>query len=233
MTALLGGCMSLHVLAQDDYEVSSFAEHDLLNIHLAAVAGFPTQELKDAVHNTFGNMGIGLSAGVLVNPFGKKKPSPVFPGVNFDYLLYGVDKIPETAQHPKIRTTYNIYTIQGALRLMPFQEGGFVPYLDGMLGTRIFNTRSKAILDEPEQIHSTNDAGLNYVLGVGFYTRKPNEDKEDVTPSFTLRVLYYWGDDVKYVVRDSFTIDSDDVVHFDTDYTRTSMFMIQLGVMLH
>jgi hypothetical protein len=161
----------LNVYAQPDslYEISSSSYYDKYNLSILGVVGIPSKELKEAVTNNFGNLGVGFATSFLFNPTGKRKPSPVFAGVEFVYLTYGVDKIGETSASPPLKTTFNVYNISGAFRFLPKQSPGFTPFVDGMIGSRIFNTRTKVdknavqtILNEeqPEVIHTTNDAGI-------------------------------------------------------------------------
>lgn len=186
------------------YDISPYTIHDRFNFHINTVVAIPLNELKDAIQNNFGNVGVGFSTGILANPFGKKKPSPMFVGGEFSYLTYGVDKIRESAINPPIKTTFNVYYINAAGRILLTQEKAFVPFIDGLLGARIFNTRTKidkdflaTVLndDQPEVINTTNDTGINYCIGFGFYNRKTKTSDAENQVSFTLRILYSWGVD--------------------------------------
>lgn len=53
-----------------------------------------------------------------------------------------------------------------------------------------------------------------------------------MTGSFTLRVMYLWGNEARYVLRDSITVDANANVQFKTGYTRTDMILVQLGLVL-
>lgn len=224
------------------YDISPYSIHDKFNFHVNAVVAVPLNEFRDALKNNFGNVGVGVSTGVLVNPFGKKKPSPIFVGGEFSYLTYGVDKIKESANNPPIKSTFNIYSINAAGRMLLTQDKAFVPYIDGLLGARIFNTRTKidkdflaTVLndDQPEVLNTTNDTGVNYGIGVGFYNRKTKISDAENQISFTLRVLYTWGVEARYVIRDSITINADGIVEYKTGQTKTDMISIQLGIMLY
>jgi hypothetical protein len=224
----------------EDYEISPSAYHDTFHFNLTALVGIPSKEFKEAVRNDFGDIGVGFATSILLNPFGKKKPSPILMGIDFSYLTYGVDKIDQSSSNPPLKTTFNVYNISAAFRFLPKQSGGFAPFVDGMIGSRIFNTRTKInkdILDtvinddQPEVINTTNDAGLCYTLGVGFFNRK--SDRDELKGSFTFRILYTWGDDAEYIIRDSIQLDANNFVTYETARTRTDMFLIQLGFMLH
>lgn len=230
--------------AQSDslYDISPYAIHDRFNVHINTAVGVPLGELRDAVKNDFGNVGVGFSIGGFVNPFGKNKPSPVFVGADFTYMTYGVDKIKQTTLNPPLKSTYNLYNISAATRILLTQAKSFVPYVDGQLGARIFNTRTKIDKDffdsvsnddQAEVLNTTNDTGLNYGVGMGFYLRKPKKSFEENQVSFTLRVLYSWGADARYVKRDSIIINQDGFVDYKTGQTKTDMLNIQLGIMLY
>jgi hypothetical protein len=230
--------------AQSDsiYDISPYAVHDKINFHINAVVAVPLNELREAIKNKFGNVGVGFSTGILANPFGKKKPSPIFVGGDFSYLTYGVDKIDQTVNNPPLKSTFNVYNIHAAGRMLITQDKVFVPYIDGLIGARIFNTRTKidkdlldTILndDQPEVLNTTNDTGLSYGLGLGFYTRRPKNSTEENQVSFTLRILYTWGSEARYVVRDSIEINQDGLIEYQTEQTKTDMLSIQLGIMLY
>lgn len=224
----------------ENYEISPAAYHDTFHFNFTGIVGIPSKELKEAVKNNFGDIGVGFATSILLNPFGKKKPSPILMGIDFSYITYGVDKIDETALTPPLKTTFNVYNISAAFRFLPKQSSGFAPFIDGMIGSRIFNTRTKidkdisdTILneDQPEVINTTNDSGLCYTLGIGFFNRKSN--REELKGSFTFRILYTWGDDAEYIIRNSIHLDANNFVTYETARTRTDMFLIQLGFMLH
>lgn len=233
-----------NVFAQTDslYEVSPNAYYDKYHIGIMGVVGIPSQELKEAVRNNFGDVGIGFATSLLFNPVAKRKPSTVLLGVDFSYLTYGVDKIDETSYSPPLKTTFNVYSISAAFRLLPKQSPGFAPFIDGMIGSRIFNTRTKVNKDvvhtllnedQPEVVNTTNDSGLCYTLGVGFFNRKIKNDDQELKGAFSLRVLYSWGDDTKYIIRDSIQLDSNNFITYETGYTSTNMLLVQIGFILY
>lgn len=241
---LLALMLWMNAAAQTDslYDISPGTYHDRYHVSVTGVVGIPSKELKEAVSNNFGDVGIGFATSLLVNPFGEKKPSPVLMGIDFSYLTYGVDKIEESPSYPQLKTTFNVYNISAAFRFLPKQDPGFAPFIDGMIGSRIFNTRTKVdknavqtLLneDQPEVVNTTNDAGLCYTLGLGFFNRKSKNNNEETKGGFTLRVLYTWGDDVEYILRDSIEIDQDGFLTYETGRTRTDMVLVQLGFVLY
>ncbi|MDL5050965.1 outer membrane beta-barrel protein [Oscillatoria amoena NRMC-F 0135] len=204
--------------------------------------GFPVGEFKEAVDNSIGGAAVGLGLNVLFNPKGKKGYSPVFFGPDLSYMTFGRDKIESTNDTPPFKTTFNYYAINGMTRIfLSNTEAGFVPFIDGTLGLRIFNTRTKVdknvthiIFDDnqPEVIHTTNDSGLGYGLGMGWYTRKARDEESSTKASFTLRVMHLWGDPTSYVRRGSIKVENG-FVTYETGYTQTNMIMVQLGVLFY
>lgn len=199
----------------------------------------PTGEFKEAVDNSIGGAAVGFGTNVLFNPKGKKGYSPAFFGADFSYMTFGRDKIEATIDAPPFKTTFNYYAINGMTRLfLSTKENGLVPFIDGTIGLKIFNTRTKVdkdvshiLLDDnqPEVIHTTNDNGLGYGIGTGFYIRKTTE--HELKTTFTLRVMYLWGDPTSYVKRGSVKVENG-FVTYEEGSTKTNMIMVQLGILL-
>lgn len=217
-------------------------DHETYQVSLLANVAIPSAELKEAVDNPIGGTAVGLGFNALFNPKGKKGYSPVFIGADFSYVTFGRDKQPSTPTAPPYKTSFNYYGISGQSRFfLSNKQVGFVPFVDGLLGVKIFNTRTKIdknvinIIvndDEPEVINTTNDAGLGYALGAGFYTRKALNENGNRDVSFTLRAMYHWGDQTSYVKRGSLAVNNG-TVSYETGYTKTNMIMIQLGIILN
>jgi hypothetical protein len=219
--------LALHSQAQESVMIS-----------FSPAIAIPSEEFKKAVDNPIEGLGVGLGSNVLFNPKGKKGYSPVFFGVDFAYLTFGRDKQPAANNAPPYKTSFNFYAINGIARVfLTDKEYGFTPFIDGMLGMKIYNTRTKIdknvvdfLLndDQAEVIHTTNDTGLGYGLGIGFYNRKFKDEGEGKA-SFTVRAMYLWGDKIQYVVRGSLQIDNGEVT-YKTNYSNTNMIMIQFGI---
>jgi opacity protein-like surface antigen len=224
--------------------ISAIAQQTTNPVHFAGYANVsvPSSDFKKAVDNDTGGVGAGFGFNVLANPYGKKKSSPVLIGIDFNYLTFGRDKIEANGNVPPYKTSYNYYTIAGIGRYIIPNASGFTPFIDGMLGMKIYNTRTKIDKDafqtvinkdQEEVINSKNDTGLTYGVGVGFFNRKlkTNESGDGVTTnnvSFSLRLMYLWGDEISYVKRGTVVIDNG-FVTYDTGYTKTNMILIQLG----
>lgn len=215
------------------YDSSRFS---YINFYVNAQIAVPSKEFREGIQNDVGNLGHGISTGLVLSPLFENKPSPILVGIDFGYFKYGQDKQSATATSPPLKTTYNVFTWNGQARLRPrFVKGSVIPFADGLLGLKLYNTKTKIDKDvidfifndnQPEVINNVKNTGLNYGLGIGFYTNP----KQQSNSGFTLRALYMWGDDVTYVVRNSVKVSSTGNVSFETDRANTSMVLIQLGI---
>jgi len=225
---------SMHAHAQE-------TKTEPFTISVYANAGIPSKQFKEAVSNQFEGTGVGIGSSVLFNVKGKKELSPLALGIDFSYLTFGRDKIAATSGAPPHKTTFNFYSVSAVSRvILSKRETGFTPFIDGMVGVKIVNTRTKIdknvlnILlnnDQPEVINNTNDYGLGYGLGMGWYTRKMAGDNGQGTASFTLRIMYLWGDQTSYVKRGSMQVNNG-YVSYETGHTNTNMVLIQLGIFI-
>ncbi len=207
-----------------------------INFYLTSQLAVPSKEFREVINNDFGNAGVGIGTGLVFSPLLENRSSPFLIGLDFGYFTYGQEKTAATTTAPPLKTTHNVFTWNAIGRLRPkYEQGSITPFIDGLLGLKLYNTKTKINKDivdfifnddQREVINNVKDTGVNYGLGVGFYTNP----KRRSNPGFTLRVLYLWGDEVNYVVRNSVALDPDGFVTFDTDRANTSMLIIQLGI---
>lgn len=237
---VISGALSGFAQEESSYELSTIP--DPVHLGIYANVGIPSAQFREASDSGTG-LGGGFNVNALASPYGRKKYSPVLLGLDFNYLYLGRDKVDETPTAPPYKTNFNYYTISAATRVLLRKDEGITPFIDGLLGMKIYNTKTKIDKDalqtvladeQPEVIHSNSDSGLTYGVGVGFYNRKYNRDEQgEITTgkaSFSLRAMYLWGDEIDYVKRGTVVVGSDGTVTFDTGYTNTNMFVIQLGV---
>jgi hypothetical protein len=222
----------LNAIAQE----SDTIKFDYLNFYFNGQVAIPAKEFREAINNSVGDLGVGLTGGFLFSPFGQRKPSPILLGVDIGYLNYGVEKIGANSNNPAIKITHNIYSFDGMARLRQpdHHNKNIIPFIDGLLGLKLYNTRVKIDKDlidvifnndEAEVLENVNNTGLNFGLGAGFYTLP----KKINGAGFMMRVLYMWGDEVEYVVRNSVKINNGTLT-YDTGKANTSMLTIQLGI---
>ncbi len=212
---------------------SDTVRFDYLSFYINSQVAVPAKEFRQAINNSIGDLGIGLAGGFLFSPLGQKKPSPVLIGIDVGYLNYGVEKIGADSGNPPLKITHNIFSFDGIGRLRPFNHTGKItPFVDGLLGLKLYNTRVKIDKtffdtvfnnDEAEVLKNVNNTGVNFGLGCGFYTHSSKGI------GFTMRGLYMWGDEVDYVVRNSVKMDNG-TLSYETATANTSMLTIQLGI---
>lgn len=207
-----------------------------VNFYFTLQSAIPSSEFRKVIDNEFGNLGYGLGTGIVISPLGENKPSPFLLGLDFGYFTYGQEKQEATANTPSLKTSHNVFTWNAVGRLKPkHYRGRVTPFADGLIGVKLFNSKTKIDKNishiifndnQREVINNVKDTGLNYGVGVGFYTNPKKQNH----PGFTLRILYLWGDEVKYVVRNSVMMDGNGNVTFSTDRANTSMVIVQLGI---
>lgn len=238
----LSGLPILLVILISSTEIYSQEVNSLFQGGLYFVSGIPRPEFKEAVDNNISGLGFGPGFNFLVNPFGKRRSSHIYLGLDLQYLYFGRDKVAKTSTAPPYKTSFNYYSVDGLARFYPMQRPGFNIFVDGMVGAKIMNARTKIdknalqtiIADEQDEVISNiTDSGLGYGVGIGMFVRKhrDTEDGTEAVPSFSLRFVYSWGDHVSYVKRGSLAVDNG-LVTYKQGYARTDMFQIQIGVFL-
>lgn len=210
------------------------------HVSIYGALSYPSEEFKNAVDNSIGGIGAGLSTTILLNPKGNNGFSPVYVGVDFTYLTFGRDKIEATNSAPPYKTSFNHYGISGLGRLFFKEELGFFPFIDGLIGVKVFNTRTKIDKDvfdhlltddQAEVVDNTNDAGLGFGAGLGFFIKNypPADDEYNSGGgSITMRIVYLWGAPTTYVKRGSMEIENG-YITYEKGYARTDMILLNIG----
>jgi hypothetical protein len=232
---LIAGVISGFACLQSHAQKYDSSRFSYINFYFNTQVAIPSREFREVIKNDFGNLGYGIATGVTLSPLFENKASPLLIGLDFGYFTYGQEKQRATSTSPPLKTTYNVFTWNGIGRLRPrFHRGAVTPFIDGMLGLKLYNTKTKIdknIIDfifnddQREVINNVKDTGLNFGLGAGFYV-----NSKTGYPGFTLRALYLWGDEVNYVVRNSLKVDANGFVTFDTARANTTMVIVQLGI---
>jgi len=205
--------------------------------------GLPMGEFREAVNNSLGGTGWGGGMNFFLNPKKGGVYSPVFIGIEGNYMNLGTDKIPATSFLPQLKTTFNYYNVGPVTRVFLIEkEEGFIPFLDGFIGMKVLNTNTQVdnflldtILDQEdlESLLSTNYKGLGYGIGLGFYNRKFNDQAENDQASFYLRLMYQYGDRINYVKRGSIKVDNKGVITYQNDKTQTGIISLQVGLLIY
>lgn len=104
----------------------------------------PSKEFRQVVYNNFGNLGYGINTGLILSPLLERRPSPFLIGLDFSYFTYGQEKDGATANTPRLKSTYNVYTWNGLVRIRPpLEKGAITPFADGLLGLKLYTTKTK------------------------------------------------------------------------------------------
>lgn len=236
-------CLILANLITFFSTVGAAQDTDIDQFHVSVFGNvaFPISELRKAVDNDMGSLGVGAGTSILVNPTMKTKNSPVFIGLDLNYLTFGRDKTDGSAAAPAYKTSFNFYSICGMMRLYPDPEKiGFSPFIDGMLGLKLVNARTKVDKDlfntinndKDDVINNATDKGLGYAVGLGFVSRKYRESTDGTMrkrESITIRITYHGGAPITHVKRGSVVIDNGNVT-FQTEEAKPDMIVLQVGL---
>lgn len=216
---------------------------DSYHLTLATTFAIPGKEFQTAVAGENRNsIGFGFNMGIVANPFGKVKMAPVLIGGEFSYHSFGSDKIEPLANDITYKTGINYWSIQLVARKPLSNRYGVVPFIDGLAGTGILNSRTKVdkdllttVLDENETeiVNSTTHGAITYGIGVGFFTRKPPVEAGLIRNSLMLRIVYLYGSNSEFVVRNSVVVDQNQQVSYRTSSTGTSHITITIGLTIY
>lgn len=212
-----------------------------MQLGLQGSIGFPIGEFKNSIENSFGNNGFGGGLHVLINTQ-KEDKTPVFLGIDFNYLNFGTEKTPESKYLPPLKTTFNYFTLGPLFRVVLTEKySGIVPFVDGMFGLKILNTKTRVdnslvttiLTQEPnESILGTNYEGLVSGIGIGFYTKSQKKEADDIAASFFVKLMFEYGDKTRYVKRNSISVDPEGLITYQTGHTPTSMITLKFGILV-
>ncbi|MBL7846417.1 MAG: hypothetical protein JNL40_03025 [Cyclobacteriaceae bacterium] len=208
---------------------------EVLALYAGGLLALPSAEFRSTIHNSIFNLAAGLGGGLLINPFGKNRATPILLGFDFNYLNYAIDYTDATATMPPLKTSFNIFTYSLVVRArLTDRTRKFTPFADGMIGIREFATTTKVDknvnniiynTNQPEVISRISDTGLNFGLGAGFTVgRGP--------VVFTCRLMFLWGREVDYVIRNSVVVDANGYITYSKGSTTTSLLALQVGMKL-
>jgi hypothetical protein len=192
--------------------------------------GSPDSQFRKAM----GNGAFGLSTGFGVNPFGKKRESPLLIGLDYSYYTFGFDEVTDPVTEIPYITGYNTSFAGMLTRVFPWRTKKVKFFADGVAGFRRVTIRTKENFDteNPLIVNKQNDRSFGYGAGVGFMS--PLVEIEEGSPQlgFSCRVMYLWGERSQYIKRDSLRV-VDDVITFDSGFTSVNMLQIQLGIIFY
>lgn len=214
-----------------------------VQISFYANGGLPVGEFRQAIKNSLVGTGWGLGTNVLVNPKRAGDFAPVLIGLEGNYLHLGTEKTPESATLPQLKTTYSYFSVGPVVRaLLSRREEGIIPFLDGFVGMKILNTKTRidntlmdTLLDREYlgKLLATNYENLGYGIGLGFFDRRILSSGEPTGNSFYLKLNYSYGDRLTHVKRGSIEVDQEGLISYKKGKSQTGIVSLQFGWMLY
>ncbi|GCC51366.1 hypothetical protein SanaruYs_15910 [Chryseotalea sanaruensis] len=237
--------MNMSLFAQqvdpDNYKLEEPINNISGYFYLGLETGIPGGQLKQNLKSDFGEVTFGFSSGLGLNPFGKKRESPLLFGIDFSIHTFGRDKTTDPVTDIRYKTSYNKFFVGPVARIYFPVRGKLAIFAEGMAGAHVMNSRIKidqTIFDNNEEeilIDSENDGSLGYGFGVGLHTRKQDSSDAEFPQahaSFFMRLSYLSGDRSRHIERGSVSV-IDDVLTYRTAYTDTGLIQLTLGVILY
>lgn len=216
---------AINAFAQQE-EPPSRIHFGYFNGHL--MVAVPANGLADNIKK----VGLGGGGNILI---GLGDRLPFFVGVEVNSVNYELETKrlsgAATGDPNKIRTGANIFMLHGMVRFAPYVNFFIQPYIDGMIGTKNFFTRTSIEYKNDENTESYIEQGdwaFSYggALGLRFRVFK------DRGVTLDLRGAYLPGAIAKYMVRSKDNIDMYDepIELFEEKQSETSLTLIQIGV---
>ena len=199
--------------------------------------GLPQGEFGDNVDN----VGIG-GTGFFAFNFPQ---SPLAVGASIGFMIYGSETRKESWSstipdiYLDVTTTNNILNGHLFLRVQP-PKGGFLPYLDGLIGFNyLWTETSVRDEDEPggEEIASSrplSDITFSYGVGGGLMFRvyqapeRKSIGRELASVYIDLGLRYLKGGDAEYLTKGKITVE-DSQVYYDISKSTTDILTIHIG----
>jgi len=163
--------------------------------------------------------------------------APVELGLNTGYLLDGISKhqVGTGSNAYTLKTAHNIIPLHAFIRLKPRRVAALNPYLDGLAGITIFNSRTKIKEDvitafqdkDAIVVNKFNNTVFNYGLAVGLAFR----GSAGKSIFADLRFVYLESPLTNYVKRGNITVSSYGDAFYNISHSETSMFLLQLNLL--
>ncbi len=194
--------------------------------------GLPNEEFKENIGETF--LGGGFNAYFQIpQTLVHLGLEAHFTGIDGQDVQFNTN-IGGFFQEYEIRTNSNLAILNAGVRVQPISEGRILPYVDGLIGVKIFSGNVKLYLfDDFENVwelqdtNSTdNDAAFNYggAVGVAFAPFK----NQGIL--FDLRGAYMGGGEADYFLIDDIVDPNNPFDSFERKTSTTNLILISIGM---
>jgi hypothetical protein len=211
-----------------------------VNGFIGLQVGIPAREMQPAIKNNMGDVGFGIGATVLTNPFswGRNKRNSVLRiGGELGYTYYGrfITKVDIRGYRGDYKTSYGILNLNGVLQLRPFAEAPLRPFFELIAGGSFYISQIRENLDAIEtalgiqafDLEAYSSASFNKGVAVGFSIGK----RRDGRGCLTVRGSYNIGSDIKYIVRNSLQYNSaNGYMEYSVGKAPVRYFLVQAGI---
>jgi hypothetical protein len=231
-------CQDSTSLTRTEKKINQVKANSSADLMIAVNSIIPAAQTKDVIQNNIGDLGFGLSAIALFNPFTKKnKNFPVHLGLEAGYTYFGRFKTEVNVNGFKgdYKTTYGLFSLNAVIRFRPSYTYRFTPFADVFAGGNFYNAEIKENLNAIETALNTpktylggyNSASFSKGIAVGFNIGKAETD----AAKFSCRLAYTIGSNINYLVRNSLVYDgANNKLVFDKAKAPLKYFMLQIGV---
>ncbi|GEO03142.1 hypothetical protein AAE02nite_08060 [Adhaeribacter aerolatus] len=163
--------------------------------------------------------------------------APIELGAEVSYLPFGIEKQPvgTGSSSYTLKTTHSQVPLHALVRLKPRRLSTVTPYLDGLAGITVFNSRTKikedlftSLRDEDPIVVSRHTSTVfNYGLAAGFSVAVNNRK------SFyaDIRLIYLESPLATYVKKGDVLVDQNGDATYLYSRSETSTFMVQLNLL--
>ena len=197
-----------------------------ISLNLGNAVGKYQKLLKEA--DKAGAKG-GIVLGGLINPYKRKRGSPVFYGAEVGFQSDGRDAVTLNAQGD-FYVSNNSYWLNGLVRYRPILWSSKInPYADAFLGAKFIKTNvvEQIAQDETQIFEGFGKVVPNYGLGVGVGIKLNGRLKNNY---LDIGLYYQQADPTKIVKRNSVNISNSYVVSTKQVLTATNQIVIKIGL---
>lgn len=240
---LIAGCLllavaTIHCRAQDTGTGEGHPDkvkhpYDAM---LALNTGIPFPAMAKAVKNNMGDLGFGIGALFLANPF-PKSDLPLRLGGEIGYTYYGRFKteVDINGFGGDYKTSYGIITLHAVARFRPAHTHWVTPFADVFAGGNFYVSTIKENLGFIESslglqsfdLGGEFSASFSRGVGAGISIGAPRKDHA----RFVLRLSYNMGSSIKYIVRNSLRYDQgQNALVYETGRAPVKYMMVQIGI---